>query len=46
MPLLPDASRHTRRRTLHVHRFRRLGDDPFSGGSHYGCRCGVVRTGF
>lgn len=28
---------------LHVHRFRRLGDDPYSGADRYDCRCGVVR---
>ncbi|MGY1642833.1 hypothetical protein ACI782_17140 [Geodermatophilus sp. SYSU D00703] len=27
----------------HVHWFRRLGDDPFSGASLYACRCGQVR---
>ncbi|GAB3365807.1 hypothetical protein [Modestobacter lapidis] len=31
---------------LHVHRFSRVGDDVFSAGSLYRCRCGVVRTGF
>lgn len=30
---------------LHVHRFRRTGDDPFSNASLYACRCGVVRPG-
>ncbi|WP_166520872.1 hypothetical protein [Modestobacter roseus] len=29
----------------HLHRWRRLGDDPFSGASLYRCRCGVVRPG-
>ncbi|MFQ1003258.1 hypothetical protein [Modestobacter sp. SSW1-42] len=29
--------------TVHLHRFRRAGDDPFSGSSLYACRCGVVR---
>ncbi len=28
---------------LHRHRFRWVGDDPFSGSSLYACRCGVVR---
>jgi hypothetical protein len=27
---------------LHVHRYRRSGDDPFSSASLYTCRCGVV----
>jgi hypothetical protein len=31
---------------LHVHRYHRVGDDVFSGGSLYRCRCGVVRAGF
>lgn len=31
---------------LHVHRFRRLADDAFSGAVLYACRCGVVRSGF
>ncbi|WP_281246700.1 hypothetical protein [Geodermatophilus amargosae] len=39
----------TRRRAwmrhLHVHRFRWLADDPFSGSGLYTCRCGVVRLG-
>jgi len=26
-----------------MHRFRRIGDDPFSGASLYACRCGLVR---
>ena len=30
---------------LHVHRFRRAGDDWFSSASLYACRCGVVRPG-
>jgi len=30
-------------RVLHLHRYRRTGDDPFSGSSLYACRCGVVR---
>jgi hypothetical protein len=32
-----------RPRLLHVHWFRRVGDDPFSSASLYVCRCGVVR---
>jgi len=32
-------------RLRHLHRFRRIGDDPFSGASLYGCRCGAVRPG-
>ena len=32
--------------SLHVHWFRRLSDDPFSGAVLYACRCGVVRSGF
>ncbi|MCZ2829876.1 hypothetical protein O2W14_13615 [Modestobacter sp. VKM Ac-2986] len=28
---------------VHLHRFRRAGDDPFSGSGLYACRCGVVR---
>jgi hypothetical protein len=35
-----------RRALLHVHRYHRVGDDVFSAGSLYSCRCGVVRTGF
>jgi ribosomal protein L15E len=31
---------------LHVHWFRRRGDDPYSGAGLYACRCGVVRPGF
>ena len=30
-------------RAVHLHRFRRTGDAPFSNGSLYACRCGVVR---
>ncbi|WP_369140770.1 hypothetical protein [Modestobacter versicolor] len=30
---------------LHLHRFRRSGDDPFSSAVLYACRCGVVRPG-
>ena len=30
-------------RRLHVHRFRRVGDDPFSSAILYACRCGLVR---
>ena len=30
----------------HLHWFRRVGDDPFSGSTLYACRCGVVRSGF
>ncbi|MGY1856621.1 hypothetical protein [Modestobacter sp. SYSU DS0290] len=30
---------------LHVHRWQRVGDDPFSSASLYRCRCGVVRPG-
>jgi hypothetical protein len=30
-------------RFLHVHWFRRVGDDPFSSAGLYACRCGVVR---
>ncbi|MCZ2813445.1 hypothetical protein O2W15_18595 [Modestobacter sp. VKM Ac-2979] len=30
---------------VHLHRYRRTGDDPFSGASLYACRCGVVRPG-
>ncbi|MFQ1003259.1 hypothetical protein [Modestobacter sp. SSW1-42] len=30
---------------LHLHRYTRSGDDPFSGSSLYRCRCGVVRPG-
>jgi len=29
---------------LHVHWYRRLGDDPVSGASLYGCRGGGVRA--
>ncbi|MCZ2829877.1 hypothetical protein O2W14_13620 [Modestobacter sp. VKM Ac-2986] len=32
-------------RVLHLHRYTRSGDDPFSGSSLYRCRCGVVRPG-
>jgi len=32
-------------RVLHLHRYTRSGDDPFSGASLYRCRCGVVRPG-
>ena len=38
--------RPSRRGLLHVHRYSRVGDDVFSGGSLYSCRCGVVRTAF
>jgi hypothetical protein len=31
---------------LHVHWFRWAGEEPFGNGSHYRCRCGVVRSGF
>ncbi|MGY2083189.1 hypothetical protein [Blastococcus sp. SYSU DS0539] len=34
-----------RRRRGHVHWFRRIGDDPFSTATLYGCRCGQVRAG-
>jgi hypothetical protein len=27
------------------HRYRWVGDDPFSGSGLYACRCGVVRPG-
>jgi hypothetical protein len=30
---------------LHLHRYLRSGDDPFSGSSLYRCRCGVTRPG-
>jgi hypothetical protein len=32
-------------RVLHLHRYTRAGDDPFSSASLYRCRCGVVRPG-
>ncbi|WP_281270272.1 hypothetical protein [Geodermatophilus normandii] len=39
----------TRRRartwSWHLHRYRWVRDDPFSGSSLYACRCGVVRPG-
>jgi hypothetical protein len=35
----------TLQRVVHVHRFRRAGDDPFSSATLYACRCGVVRPG-
>jgi hypothetical protein len=31
---------------MHLHWFRRLGDDPYSGAVLYVCRCGAVRPGF
>jgi len=41
-----DAPRNQQPTTrLHVHLYRRLGDDPFSGASLYACRCGVIRPG-
>jgi hypothetical protein len=40
------GARPSRRGRLHVHRYSRAGDDVFSGGSLYRCRCGVVRTAF
>lgn len=39
----PAASRVS---PLHVHWYRRVGDDPYSGAGLYACRCGVVRPGF
>jgi hypothetical protein len=33
------------RASWHLHWFRWLRDDPFSGSSLYGCRCGLVRPG-
>ncbi|MCZ2858447.1 hypothetical protein [Blastococcus sp. VKM Ac-2987] len=33
-----------RRSAAHVHWFRRIGDDAFSGSSLYACRCGQVRA--
>ena len=30
---------------LHIHWFRWLEADPFSGSSLYACRCGIVRPG-
>ncbi|MGY1745208.1 hypothetical protein [Blastococcus sp. SYSU D00695] len=35
-----------RLRRLHLHRYRWLRDDAFSGSSLYGCRCGSVRPGY
>jgi hypothetical protein len=50
MPTATQArSRNVRgspRPVLHVHWFRRYGDDPYSGASLYACRCGAVRPGF
>lgn len=42
-------ARHTtgagaHRSAAHVHWFRRVGDDAFSGSSLYACRCGQVRA--
>ena len=41
----PPAPATPRSGRLHVHRFRRAGDDWFSSASLYACRCGVVRPG-
>lgn len=44
----PRSARHGKSASpspLHLHRYRRTGDDPFSGASLYACRCGVVRPG-
>ena len=53
LPVTPTGDRTSASRALpvrpgrlHVHRFHRTGDDVFSGGSLYRCRCGVVRAGF
>ncbi|WP_170977760.1 hypothetical protein [Blastococcus sp. CCUG 61487] len=43
-PVLGAEARRSRHR--HLHWFRRVGDDAFSGGSLYRCRCGEVRPGF
>ncbi|MGY1840864.1 MULTISPECIES: hypothetical protein [unclassified Modestobacter] len=45
MTRLPRAVRPSLPARLHLHHWRRLGDDPFSGASLYRCRCGVVRPG-
>ncbi|MCZ2836059.1 hypothetical protein [Modestobacter sp. VKM Ac-2985] len=44
---LPWVLRPARRGSspVHLHRYRRTGDDPFSSASLYACRCGVVRPG-
>ncbi|MCZ2825553.1 MULTISPECIES: hypothetical protein [unclassified Modestobacter] len=45
--VLRSVVRPARRRPspVHLHHYRRAGDDPFSGASLYACRCGVVRPG-
>lgn len=44
--LLTSSAPRSPRPGLHVHRYRRVGDDVFAAGSLYRCRCGVVRPGF
>lgn len=41
----PPPEGSARPRLVHLHRYRRSGDDRFSNVSLYVCRCGVVRSG-